>query len=453
VAWLSPGTRVHVVGAGGAGMSGVARLLAEAGCRVSGSDSSSSAELDALGDAGVEVHVGHDAAFGADAEVVLWSPAVGDDNVEVASARDRGARLIARAELFEELGRHYRVVGLAGTHGKTTATSMMVHVQAAAGRDAARLVGAPVPGVGASGHHGPDGLVLEVDESYGTFARLAPHALGVLNVEADHLDHYTTLAAVEAAFTALVERTVGPVVVWVDDEGARRVAAAAQRPCDAVAADSPARWRVRDVEVGRAGSSFRLVGPATSLPVSLAVPGRHIVADAAVVAVLALVDGVDESAVVAGLAAFRGVARRFEWRGAWRGVDLYEDYAHLPGEIRATLAALRDVGYSRVTAVFQPHRVSRTLALAEAFAPAFDQADHVVVTDLYSAGEPNPDAVTGDAVAAPLVARRGSVVTYAPGFADVVAALGELATDSDVVVLLGAGDVARVIDDLPGAGA
>lgn len=448
MAWLSPGTRVHVVGVGGAGMSGVARLLAEAGCRVSGSDASASSELEALEIAGVEVHVGHDAAFGRDAEVVVWSPAVGDDNVELSSARERGARLMTRAELFEELGRRYRVVGLAGTHGKTTATSMMVHVQAAAGRDAARLVGAPVRGVGAGGHHGPDGLVLEVDESYGTFAHLSPHALGVLNVEADHLDHYVTLDALEAAFTALVERTTGPVVVWVDDEGARRVAAAAQRPCDAVAADAPARWRVRDVAVDRAGSSFRLVGPATSLPVSLAVPGRHVVADAAVVAVLALVDGVDEAAVVAGLAAFCGVARRFERRGAWRGVDLYEDYAHLPGEIVATLRALRAVGYARVTAVFQPHRVSRTIALAESFAPSFDGADHVVVTDLYSAGEPNPGAVTGEAVAAPLVARRGAAASYAPRFADVVAALDGLAGRSDVIVFLGAGDVARVIDDL-----
>lgn len=450
MSWLAPGTRVHVVGVGGAGMGALARLLVEAGCRVSGSDVAPSRDLDALGEAGVTVDVGHVAQHGSDAAVVLWSPAVAPDNVELVAAQARGARMLTRADVFEELGEHYRVVGLAGTHGKTTATSMMVHVMAAAGRDAARLVGAPVRGVGASGHEGPDGLVLEVDESYGTFARLAPHALGLLNVEADHLDHYVTLAALEAAFTALVERTTGPVVAWVDDDGARRVIAAAGRPCDAVALDVPARWRVADVSVTRAGSTFRVRGPHTDVEIRLAVAGRHAVADAAVVAVLALVDGVEPEAVVTGLGAFHGAPRRFERRGAWRGVEVYEDYAHLPGEIRATLDALRDIGFARVTAVFQPHRVTRTLALADAFAPAFDGADHVVVTDVYRAGEANPEGVTGQAVAGPLRERRGDAVAYAASFAEVIAALGELHDASDVIVVLGAGDVAALLGDLPG---
>ncbi len=450
MSWLAPGTRVHVVGVGGAGMGAVARLLAESGVAVSGSDAVGGPEVDALRGAGVRVDVGHDARHGADAQVVLWSPAVPVDNVELAAARDRGARLVARAQLLGELGRAYRVVGLAGTHGKTTATSMMVHVMAAAGRDAARLVGAPVPGVGASGHDGPDGLVMEVDESFGTFAQLEPAALGLLNVEADHLDHYGTLGALEDAFRALVERTAGPVAVWGDDEGARRVAQGARRGVDFVGTDERATWRLTDVEVARGGSDFTLRGPATELALHLGVAGRHRVVDAAVVAALAVLDGVAAPAVAEGLANFRGSPRRFELRGRWRGVDVYEDYAHLPGEIDVTLAALRDVGYQRVTAVFQPHRVTRTLALAERFAPAFDAADRVVVTDLYDAGEANPDGVTGEAVAGPLRVRRGAAVTYAPRRRDVVAAIEELADASDVVVVLGAGDVARVIDELPG---
>jgi UDP-N-acetylmuramate--alanine ligase len=450
VTWLASGTRVHIVGVGGAGMSAVARLLAESGCEVSGSDRSGSSELVALAAAGVRVAVGHDAAHGADAQVVLWSPAVGDDNVELVAARRRGARMLVRADLVAELGRHYRVTGLAGTHGKTTATSMMVHVQAAAGRDPARLVGAAVPGVGPGGHDGPDGLILEADESYGTFARLAPAALGLLNVEADHLDHYGTLASLEGAFADLVGRTTGPVAVWVDDPGARRAAGAAGVDYYAVGTDESAPWRLTDVTVAREGSRFTLLEPAGELTVRLGVAGRHRVIDAAVVAALALADGLEPSAVAAGLAAFRGSPRRFERRGTWRGVDLFEDYAHLPGEISVTLAALREVGYDRVTAVFQPHRVTRTLALADQFAPAFDEADHVVVTDLYLAGEPNPGAVTGELVAAPLRARRGAAVVYAPSFADVVGALDALRADSDVIVLLGAGDVASVIADLPG---
>ncbi|MFI5036121.1 MAG: UDP-N-acetylmuramate--L-alanine ligase [Acidimicrobiales bacterium] len=449
--WPEPSTRVHVVGVGGAGMSGVARLLVGAGCVVSGSDAAPSRELDELRAAGVAVFVGHSADHGADAEVVLWSPAVGRDNVELAAGRERGARMVDRAELLGELGRRFRVVGLTGTHGKTTATSMMAHVQAAAGRDAARLVGAPVPGLGANGHFGPDGLVLEVDESFGTFARLAPHALGLLNVEADHLDHYGSVAALEAAFVALVERTTGPVVAWVDDEGAARVARGARRGVDSVAEVAASTWRVSRVRVTREGSSFTLTGPGVALEVHLAVAGRHAVADAAVVAALGLADGLDATAVTAGLAAFRGVPRRFERRGSWRGVDIFEDYAHLPGEIRATLDALRSIGFARVTAVFQPHRVTRTLALGAAFAPAFDRADHVVITDLYLAGEPNPDAVTGEAVAGPLRERRGEDVVYASTFEEVAAALVALHDRSDVVVLLGAGDVARVIDHLPEA--
>ena len=450
MSWLAPGSRVHIVGVAGAGMGAVARLLVESGDAVSGSDAAAGPDVDALRAAGVVVDVGHDEHHGADAQVVLWSPAVADDNVELAAARRRGARLVGRAELIGELGRAYRVIGLAGTHGKTTATSMMVHVLAAAGRDAARLVGAAVPGVGASGHDGPDGMILEVDESYGTFARLEPAALGLLNVEPDHLDHYGTIDALEDAFVALVERTAGPVAVWVDDDGARRVAGRARRGVDAVGTGASAAWRVTDVTVTRGGSDFTLRGPAGALGLHLGVAGRHRVVDAAVVAALALLDGVGASEVATGLANFSGSPRRFELRGRWRGADVYEDYAHLPGEIDVTLAALRDVGYRRVTAVFQPHRVTRTLALAAQFAPAFDHAAHVVVTDVYGAGEANPDGVTGEAVADPLRARRGAAVTYAPRPEDVVAALERWAPDSDAVVVLGAGDVARVISLLPG---
>jgi len=430
-------------------MSGVARLLLEWGCAVSGSDAREGPELDALRGAGVRITVGASASAVDEADVVLFSPAVPLDHVELAAARACGATVVARAELLGELARGWPVVGLTGTHGKTTATSMMVHVLAAAGRDAARLVGAPVLGVGANGHWGPDGLVLEVDESYGSFAALSPAALGVLNVEADHLDHYGTLAVLEVAFADLIERTTGPVVVWGDDEGAARVAAAAARSVVTVATGG-GDWRVDDVALTRRGATFSLVG-SSRLEVMIRVPGAHNVANAAVVGALALELGVERAAVAAGLAAFVGAPRRFQRRGSWRGVDVYEDYAHLPGEVRATLAALRAIGYRRVTAAFQPHRVTRSVALADAFAPAFDEADRVVVTDLYSAGEANPDHVTGEIVADPLRARRGDDrVRYAPDRAALVAALADWHDDSDVLVLLGAGDVADVVTDLEG---
>ena len=201
---FDPGVRVHVVGVGGAGMSGLARLLVEAGAVVSGSDLADSAVLEGLRTLGVSVAVGHDATNASNADVVLWSPAVASDNVELVAGRAGGALLQSRAEVLADLARVRPLIGLTGTHGKTTATSMMVHVMAAEGRDAGRLLGADVLGVGANGHWGRGDVVVEIDESYGTFALVHPYALGLLNVEADHLDHYGTLGALESAFAQLI---------------------------------------------------------------------------------------------------------------------------------------------------------------------------------------------------------------------------------------------------------
>ncbi len=437
--------RVHIVGIGGAGMSGVARLLLERGARVSGSDRADSATLESLRSIGVEVYVGHDAQHGELADVVLWSPAIGPDNPELVSAGARGALMMNRATLFGELGVERRVLGLTGTHGKTTATSMLVQVRRASGRDDGRLLGADVPGVGANGHWGSDDLIVELDESYGTFALVAPYALGLLNVEPDHLDHYGSLDALEGAFAALLERTRGPVVVWCDDEGARRVAQRVNRDVLDVATGDAATWRVTDVAVSRDASSFTLRGPSVELALTLQVTGAHNVADAAVVAVLALALGSSAEDVTTGLARFEGAPRRFQLRGTWDGVDVYESYAHLPGEITAIVQATHAAGYERILAVFQPHRVTRTLNLVPEFAAAFDGVDTVVVTDIYSAGEENPTGVTGEVIERALDARGAGVRhVYCAQLDDVPRELAKLRGDHDVVLLLGAGDVASI---------
>ncbi len=444
---LAPGTRVHIVGIGGAGMSGVATLLHERGLVVTGSDAQASAAIDALRERGVTVFVGHDASHSEGAAVVLWSPAVALDHVEIEAARANGAQLLQRAELLEALGEAYRVVGLTGTHGKTTATSMMAYVFAAAHRDASRLLGAAVRGLGGNGHDGTSGeLLLEVDESYGTFGRISPYALGVLNVEPDHLDHYGTFDALRDAFVSLVERTLGPVVLWTDDSGARDVDERAQRSTVTVGREPPSMWRVRDEQTHRDGSSFVLEGD-EEISVTLAVSGAHNVANAAVVAVLAHQVGIAPEAISAGLAAFPGAPRRFERRGRLGTMDVVEDYAHLPGEIAATIQCAKDLGYERIAAIFQPHRVTRTVAIGEGFAPAFDGADVVVIADLYTAGEANPQGITGAYVATPLATRRNGVF-YAPTFDDVRTQLATV--EADIVLLLGAGDIATVLDDLPG---
>jgi len=328
---------------------------------------------------------------------------------------------------------------------------MMVQVSLAAGRDDGWLVGAPVLGVGANGHWGHGDLIVELDESFGTFSELAPFAIGLLNVEADHLDHYRNLAGVEAAFADLLTRTRGPVVAWGEDAGVARVLETLQREVVLVGTSPGFDWRVSDLELERRRASFVLRGPGETLAISLRVTGAHNVANAAVVAVLARTLGIAKEAVVAGLSNFVGAPRRYQYRGAWRGVDVYEDYAHLPGEIAATLEATRAAGYERVTVVFQPHRVTRTLALLEQFAPAFEGARHVVVTDLYGAGEANPTSVTGEVVADALGRYDRSMDTsYRAELADVVTSLDALVGDSDVILVLGAGDVGTIVGMLPG---
>ena len=447
---FEPGVRVHVVGVGGAGMSGLARLLVESGALVSGSDLADSAMLDELRTFGVSVALGHDSSNVTDAQIVLWSPAVKSDNVELIAAREGGAELMSRAQVLAELARVRPVVGLTGTHGKTTATSMMVHVMRAAGRDAGRLLGADVIGVGSNGHWGVGDVVVEIDESYGTFALVRPHALGLLNVESDHLDHYGTLASLESAFAQLIDRTSGPVVIWSDDAGAQRVANMAPREVVRVGTRD-AEWRVSDVTVSRHDAHFTLHGPGVEVRLALNVTGEHNVADAAVVAVLAAQLNVSFEAITSGLASFQGAPRRFELLGSWRGVDVYESYAHLPGEIAAILRATRAAGYERITAVFQPHRVTRTIALAEDFAPSFDLATSVIVTDIYSAGEPNPTGVTGEVIAEAIGRRgAGTTTTYCASSDDVPDVLETVHDGSDVVVLLGAGDVATIAKKLRG---
>jgi UDP-N-acetylmuramate--alanine ligase len=308
-----------------------------------------------------------------------------------------------------------------------------------------------VLGVGANGHWGGDDLIVEVDESYGTFGELRPYALGLLNVEADHLDHYGSLEILERAFADLVQRTTGPVVAWLDDQGVARVAESVARPIVGVGAAPGSTWRVTAMVLERHRATFRLEGPATSFDVDLRVTGAHNVANAAIVAVLAHEIGVSDDAVMRGLSNFVGAPRRFQYRGAWRGVDVYEDYAHLPGEIMATIAATHAAGYERVTAVFQPHRVSRTLALVDQFAAAFGGARHVIVTDLYLAGEANPSRVTGELVASALRHLNPSLDTlYSEDLGLVGALLEELVDDTDVLLVLGAGDIGSIIDELPG---
>ena len=432
-------------------MSGLATLLAESGARVSGSDAVDSPVLERLAAHGVRVHVGHDAAHGVGASIVTWSPAVDSAHPEVTRAVDAGAIALSRAEMLARLGQQRRIVGVTGTHGKTTATSMMVHVMASARRDCARLVGADVIGVGENGHWGDDDLILEVDESYGTFALLQPYALGVLNIEPDHLDHYGSLEALERAFAQLMLRTTGPVVAWTFDPGVARVSGLLARDVVRVGTTDDASWRVENVRLERAASSFALRHDSEVIEIRLHVTGAHNVANAAVVAVLAGEIGVARDDVVAGLGHFSGAPRRFQRRGTWRGVDVYEDYAHLPGEIAATIAGARAAGYERVGVVFQPHRITRTINLLSDFARSFGDVEHLAVTDIYGAGESNPTGITGEHLVRAIHEHDASVpVIYCTTLEEVADVVQPWHDSLDVLLFLGAGDVATAVTTLRG---
>jgi UDP-N-acetylmuramate--alanine ligase len=428
-------------------MSSLAVLLQEYGCVVSGCDAANVGVLAQLRELGVDVADHHDVAHVAEADVVLWSPAVPREHVELLAAQSSGCVMLARRHVLAELSKMVRLIGVTGTHGKTTATSMLVQIMAAAGRDDSRLLGAPVRGVGFGGHFATGDLLAEVDESYGAFAELTPYALGLLNVEVDHLDHYGSLENLEAAFADVLSRTTGPVVVWIDDPGAARVAA--QVACDVVSVGTQAHawWHLVDEEVTRRGARARLVGP-VDVDIVLSVTGRHNLANAALAAALAMAVGVEPAHVTEGLRRFRGAPRRFEHMATWRGVDVVDDYAHLPGEIVATIAAARAAGYQNVVAVFQPHRVTRTISVGADFAPAFDDVDEVIITDIYTAGEANPDGVNGEFLAN-FVANRGRTrVHYAPTLTEAARTLERSDEQMDLVLILGAGDVTTVLDHL-----
>lgn len=444
---FEPATRVHIMGVGGAGMSSLAVLLSEFGCVVSGCDSANATMLAQLREFGVEIDDHHDVAHVTEVDVVLWSPAVPSSHPEMTAAGNSAATTLARRDVLTELSRMSRLIGVTGTHGKTTATSMLVHIMAAAGRDDSRLLGAPVRGVGFGGHWGAGDLLAEVDESYGAFTRLTPYALGLLNVEADHLDHYGSLAHLESAFVDVMGRTTGPVVVWTDDPGAARAAARVTSEIITVSAHENPWWRLVDERIERQGARARLVGP-VDVDIELSVTGRHNLVNAAVAAALAVSVGVEPTDVAEGLRRFRGAPRRFEHVATWRGMDVVDDYAHLPGEISATVAAARAAGYRRVQAVFQPHRVTRTLSVGADFAPAFDDVDEVMVTDIYTAGEDNPDGVTGQVVTDYINDRRRTPALYFATLRETANALELRDEPADLLLILGAGDVTSVLDYL-----
>jgi UDP-N-acetylmuramate--alanine ligase len=445
---LSQPRRVHIVGVGGVGMSAIALLLARMGHDVSGSDLKESVALARLAAAGVQVRVGNRAEnVPRDADAVVYSTAIPARNVELVTARDLGIPVLHRAAALAALAATRRTIAVAGSHGKTTTSSMLALMLRSAGWQPSFVIGGEVNEVGANAAYGAgEWLVIEADESDGTFLKLGPESAIVTSVEPDHLDHYGGFEALTAAFERFVDGVPGPVVCCADDVIAARIAST--RPGVRTYGFSPtADYRIVDVTLAGDVDRFTLaVGgePLGELVVPLAVKAAT---NAAGASALALELGVPFAAIAEALRGFGGVARRFERRGERDGVTYIDDYAHLPGEVAAAIATARQGGWRRVIVVFQPHRYSRIASLWRDFGHAFDGADAVVLTDVYAAGETPIAGVSGRLVVHAVVdASPTLAVSYLPRPADLVDLPRRIARPGDVVLTLGAGDLTQLPD-------
>jgi len=448
--------RVHFVGIGGAGMSGIARIMLARGVTVSGSDSADSAALAELSALGARVGVGHEAGRLADlgpADTLVVSSAIRAANPELVEANRRGLRVLHRAAALASLMVGRQVIAVTGTHGKTSTTSMIATALIEAGADPAYAIGGVLAatGVGAADGTGRY-FVAEADESDGSFLMYAPDVAVVTNVEADHLDNYGTEAAYRASFEAFIGRVRpgGLVITCADDAGTRDLADRARARGLRVVSygeSADADYRIAAVTTGGMRTALTIAisqGPlgAAEFDLQLHVPGRHNALNATAAFAAAVEVGVEPGRVAAGLASFRGAARRLEPKGEARGVRVLDTYAHHPTELAADLRAARDIAADggRVIAVFQPHLFSRTRIFSAEFGAALGLADEAVVLDVYAAREDPEPGVTGRLVAdaVPGGAR------YVPVFADVPAVVAALARPGDLVLTMGAGDITKM---------
>ncbi len=448
---LSRPRRVHIVGVGGSGMSAIAEILVGTGHQVSGSDLTASAPLERLAERGLAMHVGHDPDHVGDAEVVAISTAIPASNPEVVAANEAGLPVLRRAELLTAITTQWRTVSVAGTHGKTTTSAMLTSALQGAGLDPAFIVGGDLSDLGRGAAVGDgDLLVVEADESDGTFVELDSSAVVVTNVEPDHLEHYGGFGPLEAAFVRFIENCSGPRLVCLDDPGsARLVELAAAEPVITYGTSELADWRIVDPLPTPTGISFSVVVDEDQHNVRLQQPGMHNARNATAALAMASILGADPQAAADALSSFGGVGRRFERRGEAAGIELVDDYAHLPTEVMAALEGARSLGPDRLVAVFQPHRYSRTEQLWSTFGDAFVDADVLVVTGIYSAGEAQREGVGGHLIADLVASRHSDAdVRHIEDLDDVVDMLASELRPGDLCLTLGAGDLTMVPDRL-----
>ncbi len=442
---------IHFVGIGGIGMSGIAEILLSQGFSVSGSDLHRTEVTDHLASLGARICVGHSADHLGDAEVVVYSSAVRPDtNPETRAALDRKIPIIRRAEMLSEVSRLKYCLAIAGTHGKTTTTSMCGLVMMKAGMDPTVIVGGKLKGLGGSNARlgRGDWIVLEADEYDRSFLQLLPTIAIITNVEADHLDIYSDLDDIKEAFCEFTNKVpfYGTACVCIDDEGVRDILPSISRVVMTFGTSDDATVRATNIVYTQRNTTFTLtVNGVDRGEIMLHVPGEHNVRNALAACAMALRCGIAFETIRDGLADFGGVYRRFELRGERNGVLVIDDYAHHPTEIRATIDAARN-GWPgrRVVAVFQPHTYTRTRDFVDEFACACAEADVVVLTDVYAAREQPIPGITGELLATAARALGHSSVHYVPNVVDVAGQISGMLQPGDVVLTMGAGDIHKV---------
>ena len=413
---------VHFIGIGGIGMSGIAEVLHNLGHRVQGSDQSDSANVQRLRDKGIPVFVGQQAEDIGDAEVVVVSTAIKKTNPELIAAREKSLPIVRRAEMLAELMRFRNAIAIGGTHGKTTTTSMVAALLEAGELDPTVINGGIINAYGTNARMGEgEWMVVEADESDGTFLKLPADVAVVTNIDPEHLDHYGNFDAVRNAFRQFVENVpfYGFGVLCIDHPEVQAL-------------------------VGRIGRVF------TFKDLTLPMPGRHNISNATAAIAVANRLGIPEENIRKGLAAFGGVKRRFTLTGTWNGVSVFDDYGHHPVEIKAVLRAAREACQGRIIAVHQPHRYSRLSSLLEDFATCFNDADSIILAPVYAAGEDPIEGCDSEALVARIRSGGHRDARYMASHAELATIVSGIAKPGDFVVLLGAGNITQWAASLPG---
>ncbi len=446
--------KIHFIGVGGAGMSALARILLDKGYEVSGSDRKLSAVAKQLAERGAKIFEGHDAANVKGVDAVVVSTAIPEDNVEVTAAKAQGSRRLHRSDVNAALLNAAKGIAVAGAHGKTTTTSMIGLILEHGGVDPTIIIGGQVDYLADGNARLGRGeyLVSEADESDGSFLKLLPYIAVVTNVENDHMDHYGTMENIKKAFRQFLENTdeeKGICVLCADNENLREISKDLPRRVVFYGMAEDAEYRAAHIAPEGTGVAFDVERDGKKLVrVRLNIPGHHNVLNALGSVAAGILCGVSPEKAAEALSLFHGAKRRFETKGRTAGVWIVDDYAHHPTEIEATLKAARQTKPKRLICAFQPHRYSRTQLLQKEFGGAFKDADFLILTDVYSAGEAPIAGVSGETIRSAVEKTTGQKTAYIKARADVAPYLETIVQDGDLVMTMGAGDICRTGEEL-----